>query len=220
MKLKKGSKTAIIGESGSGKTTITKLLMRFYEPEKGSININGINIGNYSLSSLRGKIAYVSQDTFFFSDNIYENLRMGKEDISDEEIVKMCKYCYADEFIEKLPFGYYTVLEENASNLSNGQKQRLAIARALLKKPDILILDEATSNLDSLTEHSISKTINEISSNITCIIIAHRLYTIKNSDYIYVLKNGKIAEEGTHNMLMEQEGLYSAFWKENELGIE
>lgn len=146
-----------------------------------------------------------------FSDTIYNNLRIGNEDITDEEIEKVCQQCGIDKFIGSLPMGYETVLEENGKNLSCGQKQRLAIARALLRKPDVLIMDEATSNLDVVTEKSIQTMIDELSADMTCIIIAHRLNTIKKCDYIYVMDNGHVAEEGTHKELLDKNGIYYTF---------
>lgn len=211
VKFKKGQKIAIVGESGCGKTTIIKLLMAFYMPESGSITINDKNISDYSPKTIREKVSYISQDIFLFSDTIYNNLRMGKENITNEEIEKVCELCLADEFIKSLPMGYETVLEENGNNLSGGQKQRLAIARALLRNPEILIMDEATSNLDTITEKSIKAAIDNFSSNIICIIIAHRLNTIKNCDYIYVMNKGYVIEEGTHEQLLTQNGLYQSF---------
>lgn len=205
---KNGSKTAIVGESGCGKTTLAKLLMQFYNPEKGSITVGGKNLADFSPESVRNRISYISQDIFLFSDTILNNLRIGSSDITDEEIVEMCKKCGANEFIENLPMGYQTVLEENGNNLSGGQKQRLAIVRALLKKPDILIMDEATSNLDTVTEQSIKNLIDSLSEQITCIIIAHRLTTIKSCDYIYVMDKGTVAEEGTHIELLKKNGIY------------
>lgn len=172
-------------------------------------NIKDINIG-----SLRDKIAYISQDIFLFSGTIRENLMLGNEDATLDEIIEACKLSKANEFIEKMPLRYETLLEENGANLSGGQKQRLAIARALLKKPDILIMDEATSNLDSITEKAIEKTINELSNNITTIIIAHRLSTIMRCDRIYVMENGEIIEQGSHTELMNDKKNYYNLWKE------
>lgn len=146
-----------------------------------------------------------------FSDTIYNNLRLGDENISDERIKEVCKLCQADSFIENLPMQYNTILEENGTNLSGGQKQRLAIARALLRNPDILIMDEATSNLDSITESGISKTLEQLGTNITCITIAHRLKSICNCDYIYVMDKGKIVEQGTHEELIKTAGLYAQY---------
>ncbi|MDO5558622.1 MAG: peptidase domain-containing ABC transporter [Oscillospiraceae bacterium] len=208
---RKGSKTAIVGESGCGKTTAMKLLMSFYEPEKGSVLIGGKDISNYSSSVIRKKVAYISQSIFLFSDTIYNNLRMGNQNIDNEQIENICRLCLADEFINKLPMGYETVIEENGNNLSGGQRQRLAIARALLRDPDILIMDEATSNLDTISEKSIKETIDNLSSEKTCIIIAHRLNTIKNCDYIYVIENGHVAESGTHQELVDNGGLYLSY---------
>lgn len=213
MIFKSGTKTAIVGESGSGKTTISKLIMAFYKQEKGTLTINNVPIENYSPYSLRNKIAYISQNTFLFADTIYNNLRMGNEDITDEMIESMCKKCMADEFICKLPLGYNTKIEENGNNLSGGQKQRLAIVRALLRNPDILIMDEATSNIDNISERRIKQTIDNITSEITCIIIAHRLKTIKNCDKIYVLKNGEVIEQGTHEELLLLNGEYAKNWE-------
>jgi ATP-binding cassette subfamily B protein len=175
----------------------------------GDYNIKDINIG-----SLRDKIAYISQDIFLFSGTIRENLMLGNEDATLDEIIEACKLSKANEFIEKMPLRYETLLEENGANLSGGQKQRLAIARALLKKPDILIMDEATSNLDSITEKAIEKTINELSNNITTIIIAHRLSTIMRCDRIYVMENGEIIEQGSHTELMNDKKNYYNLWKE------
>lgn len=212
--IKSGEKIALVGESGSGKTTLVKLLMNFYEFEKGEIMFGDYNIKDINIESLRDKIAYISQDIFLFSGSIRENLMLGNEDATLDEIIEACKLSKANEFIEKMPLRYETLLEENGANLSGGQKQRLAIARALLKKPDILIMDEATSNLDSITEKAIEKTINELSNNITTIIIAHRLSTIMRCDRIYVMENGEIIEQGSHTELMNDKKNYYNLWKE------
>ena len=214
MSILPGEKIALVGESGSGKTTLVKLLMHFYDWEKGEIYFGNYNIKDISIDTLRDKIAYISQEVFLFSGTIKENLTFSNEDIPFEEIVEVCKQSKADEFIEKLPMRYDTMLEENGANLSGGQKQRLAIARALLKKPDILIMDEATSNLDTITEKAIEKTIKNLSNNVTTIIIAHRLSTIMNCDKIYVLDNGKIIESGSHIELMSSGQKYYDLWKE------
>lgn len=207
-----GKKIALVGESGCGKTTLAKLLMAFYQPEQGEITIGGKNIADCSPESIRKSIAYISQDIFLFSDTIYNNLRMGDESISNERIQEVCKLCQADQFIENLPMKYETMLDENGSNLSGGQKQRLAIARAMLRNPHILIMDEATSNLDTITEEGIKKTMDQICGNMTCIIIAHRLKTIRNCDYIYVMDKGNIVEKGTHEELIHKKGIYSKYW--------
>lgn len=208
MDFPKGKKIAIVGESGCGKTTLAKLLLSFYQPECGKVMINGKNLSEYPIASVRKHIAYIPQDIFVFADTIYNNLKFGNEYVTDEEVKAACKLCCADEFIEKLPMKYDTMIEENGNNLSGGQKQRLAIARALLRKPDILIMDEATSNLDTITEESIKRTIQNLCDTMTCIIIAHRINTIKNCDYIYVMDKGRIIEQGTHQSLLEEDGVY------------
>lgn len=204
MRFERGKKTAIIGESGCGKTTVAKLIMAFYAPEKGAVIINDDDIIKYAPSSVRKKIAYVSQNTFLFSDTIYNNLRMGDMSITEEQIEQMCRLCYADEFIRSFPLGYSTVLEENGNNLSNGQKQRISIARALLRKPDVIIFDEATSNLDAATEKCVKEVIDMYSSDRICIIIAHWLNTIQDCDNIYFMKDGNVFDEGRHADLMER----------------
>lgn len=206
--VKHGEKIAFVGESGSGKTTIAKLLLNLYIPEKGEILINGHNIKDIQIEKLREKIAYVPQETFLFSGTIMENLQLGFGNATQEEIIEAAKMAQAHDFINDLPLRYETMLDENGSNLSGGQRQRLAITRAILKKPDILILDEATSNLDSITERAIEKTINEYSRGVTTFIIAHRLSTIKRCDRIYVTDKGKITEFGTHKELLELHGYY------------
>lgn len=208
MEFKRGKKIAIVGKSGCGKTTLAKLLLSFYQPEDGDIIINGKSLSEYSISSIRRHIAYISQDIFFFSDTIYNNLRLGNEGITEEEIRDVCDRCGIRSFIESLPLGYNTVLEENGNNLSGGQKQRLAIARALLRKPDVLIMDEATSSLDTINEQTIREMLEQFSEMMTCIIIAHRMDTIRNCDYIYVMDNGVVIEQGTHTSLLNQDGVY------------
>ena len=214
MTINAGEKIALVGESGSGKTTLSKLLMSFYPWEKGNIFIGNYNLKDIDLEALRNRIACISQNVFLFNGTIRENLALSKEDATIEEIVEVCRLCKADEFIERLPLKYETVLEENGANLSGGQKQRLAIARALLKKPDILIMDEATSNLDSVTEKAIEKTISELSKNITTIIIAHRLSTIMRCDRIFVMEKGSIIEDGTHSELLSRRGRYYDLWRD------
>jgi ATP-binding cassette subfamily B protein len=212
--IEQGEKIALVGESGSGKTTLIKLIMHFYPYEKGEILINGNNIKDIQLDTLRQKIAYIPQDTFFFSGTICENLCLGIDPETDlEQIVNACKMAKAHDFINELPLRYHTMLEENASNLSGGQKQRLAIARAILKNPDILIMDEATSNLDSTTEKAISETINDF-EGITTIIIAHRLSTIMRCDRIFVMEKGEVVEFGSHQELMKIRGKYFDLWKD------
>lgn len=218
--IKKGQKIAFVGESGSGKTTLSKLLLNLYTPESGDILINGNNIKDIQLEALRDRIAYIPQETFLFSGSILENLALGLDTYTLEDIYKASKMAQAHDFINELPLRYETRLEENGSNLSGGQRQRLAIARAMLKNPDILILDEATSNLDSITEKALDRTIHEFAKDITTIFIAHRLSTIKDSDMIYVFEKGKIIERGTHEELIKLGGKYSKLSKQQSLELE
>lgn len=212
MHIKYGERIALVGESGSGKTTLVKLLLNLYCPEEGDVLINSNNIKDINLESLRDKIAYIPQETFLFSGSIMDNLTLGLDEITPEEIIEACKKAQAHDFINELPLRYETRLEENGTNLSGGQRQRLAIARAILRKPDILILDEATSNLDSITERAIEATIEEYSKEMTTIIIAHRLSTIKRCNMIYVMEMGKIIEAGSHEELIGFEGQYAKLW--------
>jgi ABC-type bacteriocin transporter len=214
-----GEKIAFVGESGSGKTTLIKLLMNFYGAEKGEILFNENNIKDIHMGDLRDKIAYLPQDNFFFSGTIRDNLCLGIDEHTElEKIVEAAKIAKAHEFINELPLRYNTMLEENASNLSGGQKQRLAIARAILKNPDVLIMDEATSNLDSTTEKAISDTINDF-EGITTIIIAHRLSTIMRCNRIFVMDKGEIIETGSHQELMNRRGKYYELWKDQLPGL-
>ena len=210
--IRQGQNVALVGESGCGKTTIAKLLMSFYTPENGEIKINGNNLADMSPKKVRDRISYVPQSSFFFTDTIKNNLKFGNENATDEEIKELCIKCSADKFIMETPNGYDTVLEENATNLSSGQKQRLALVRALLKKPEILIIDEATGNLDTITENNIINTIDEATQGITCLLIAHRLNTIRNCDNIFVMSNGNIVEQGTHEELMNLNGMYRQYY--------
>ena len=214
MTIKPGERIALVGESGCGKTTLVKLLLNFYNIEKGQILIDGNNILDIKKECLRERIAYVPQETFLFSGTILENLSLGLENENMEEIVEAAKMARAHDFINELPLRYNTNLEENGANLSGGQRQRLAITRAILKKPDILILDEATSNLDSITEAAIENTINTFSKGMTTIIIAHRLSTIKRCDRIYVMDKGEIIEQGNHEELIHSGGRYQKLWQE------
>lgn len=214
MNIKKGEKIALVGESGSGKTTLAKLLMNFYQCEKGEILINTYNIKDINIEALRDKIAYISQETFLFNGTIKENLSLGNPYITYEQIIEACRKAQIHDFINSLPLRYNTLVEENGSNFSGGQKQRLSIARAILKKPEILIMDEATSSLDSITERAIENTMNEFSEGITTIIIAHRLSTIRRCNTIYVLDKGEIIEAGSHDKLINIKGRYYNLWKD------
>ncbi|WP_418223484.1 ABC transporter ATP-binding protein [Clostridium isatidis] len=212
IKAEKGQTIAIVGPTGSGKTTIINLLNRFYDVDAGSIIIDEENIKNYSLKSLRKSIAIVLQDTFLFEDTVRENIRYGRLDASDEEVEKAAKLANAHHFIKQLPKGYDTVLRDNGSNLSQGQRQLLAIARAMISNCSILVLDEATSSIDTRTEIQLQEALKKLMENKTTFIIAHRLSTIKNADKIIAIKDGRIIEEGTHDELMKQKGFYSELY--------
>ena len=212
-KFSKGEKIAIVGESGSGKTSLAKLMMRFYSPEQGGVFVDGINVEEISMETLRKKIAYVSQNTFLFADTLKNNLLLGNREQPESEIEKACKMSCVEEFAQELPMGYDTPIDENGMNLSGGQRQRIAIARALLRKPELLILDEATSNLDTMTECRIRDAIWNQKNDMTCLMIAHRLSTIRDCDRIYVMDKGEIVEQGTHEELIRQNGLYAKLWK-------
>lgn len=206
--IKQGEKIAITGESGCGKTTIAKLLMKIYSPESGNISIGNFDIEEISCRTLRRCAVYIPQDTFLFSDTIRNNLTLGNENISSGEIDIVCRISMVYDFIDKLPYGLDTMLDEGGKNLSGGQRQRLAIARALLRKPDILIMDEATGQLDGKTELAIHNAILKECHGMTCIIIAHRLTTLERCDKIAVIDDGKVCEYGTHKELMNLKGKY------------
>lgn len=212
--IKSGERIALVGESGSGKTTLIKLLLNFYQAEKGELLINNYNIKDINIETLRDKIAYISQDIFLFKGTIKENLEFGNDGLSFEDIVEACKKAKIHDYINGLELRYDSLVEEGGSNFSGGQKQRLAIARAILRNPDILIMDEATSSLDSITEKAIEKTMYEFSSNTTTIMIAHRLSTIMRCDKIYVMDRGKIIEGGSHSELINLKGFYYNLWKD------
>tara|TARA_B100000963_G_scaffold193849_1_gene168684 strand:+ start:2054 stop:3796 length:1743 start_codon:yes stop_codon:yes gene_type:complete len=201
--IKGNTMTAFVGHSGAGKSTIINLLPRFYDPQEGSIEIDDQNINNVSLRSLRKKLSMVSQDVILFDDTVRNNIAYAKNYATEAEVIKACKFAAADEFIKKLPKGYDTMIGENGVRLSGGQKQRISIARAILKESPIILLDEATSSLDSESEKIVQDAINNLTKNKTTLVIAHRLSTIHNADKIFVLKNGKMMNSGNHEFLMK-----------------
>ena len=211
--IKGGSITAFVGHSGAGKSTIISLLPRFYDPQKGEILIDGQNIREISLKSLRKNISLVSQDVILFDDTIRENIAFAKPDASDDEIIEACQFAAADEFIKKLPYSYETMIGENGVRLSGGQKQRISIARAILKKSAIILLDEATSSLDADSEEIVQNAITNLTKNKTTLVIAHRLSTIHNADQIYVLKMGKIIDKGNHAELISNCDEYKSLYQ-------
>ena len=211
-----GETLAIVGPSGAGKSTIARLLFRFYDPQSGSVQINGQNIAAVTQSSLRAAIGIVPQDTVLFNDDIRYNIAYGKAGASEAEIVAAAKGASIDRFISALPQGYKTPVGERGLKLSGGEKQRVAIARTLLKNPPILILDEATSALDSRTEEAIQDTLNAIAERRTTIIIAHRLSTITHADNIIVLDKGRVVEQGNHRSLLKRKGLYAGLWERQQ----
>ncbi len=219
LSVKKGQRIAIVGATGSGKTTVVNLLTRFYELDGGKIYVDNMDITELPKKTLRDSIAIVLQDTVLFADTIRANIRYGNPDATDEEIRFAAKTAKADTFIERLPDGYDTVLTEGGSNLSQGQRQLLAIARAVIANPQILILDEATSNVDTRTEMHIQQAMLALMKNRTSLIIAHRLSTIRDADKIVVLKGGVIVEEGNHEELLEKNGEYAKLYQNQFAGI-
>lgn len=217
--VKPGKMLALVGATGVGKTTIVSLLERFYDPQSGKITIDGHDIRHATLSSLRKNISIVLQDVFLFNGTVYENIAYGAENATEEEVYAAAKTACADEFIREMPDGYMTKIGERGVRLSGGQKQRIAIARAVLRKTPILVLDEATSAVDNETEAQIQKAIENLSGSHTLIVIAHRLTTIMKADDIIVLRDGKIAEEGTHDELMKKGGIYCGMCSVNQAKV-
>jgi len=208
-----GKMTALVGLSGAGKSTILNLIPRFYDPNSGKIFIDNQSIHEVNIYSLRKNISLVSQETTLFDDTVRNNIAYAKLDASNEEIILAAKNSHADEFIQKLPNGYETIIGENGVRLSGGEKQRLSIARAMLKKSSIILLDEATSSLDSDTEEKIQNAISLLTKNKTTVVIAHRLSTILNANMIYVVKEGKIITSGKHEDLLSSSKAYKNFYE-------
>lgn len=218
LKIKSGEKIAFVGPSGGGKTTLCNLIPRFYDVTEGEIFLDGKNVKEYTLKSLRDSIGMVQQDVYLFSGTVYENISYGKPGASLEEVIEAAKKAGADEFIRELKDGYDTYVGERGVKLSGGQKQRISIARVFLKNPPIIILDEATSALDNESEFAVAKSLAKLSEGRTTVTIAHRLSTIRKSDRIMVLGDEGIMEEGSHEELLQKKGIYYRFYEmANEL---
>ena len=210
--VKQGQKVAIVGPTGAGKTTIVKLLMRFYDVNSGAIKVDGHNIKDFDRNDLRSMFGMVLQDTWLYSDTVRENIRYGKLDATDEQVEDAAIAAHVDHFIRTLPDGYDMIINEESDNISGGQKQLLTIARVILNDPQILILDEATSSVDTRTEILIQKAMDHLMEGRTSFIIAHRLSTIRNADLILVMKDGDIVEQGNHEELLKKNGFYASLY--------
>jgi len=216
--VKSGQKVAIVGPTGAGKTTLVNLLMRFYEIQGGSIKVDGIDIRDIKKYNLRKHFGMVLQDTWLFSGTIKDNIAYGRENATDEDVINAAKAAHVHHFITALPDGYNTLIGEDSSNISQGQRQLLTIARAFLADPDILILDEATSNVDTLTEIYIQRAMDALMKGRTSFIVAHRLSTIRDADMILVMNEGRIVEIGKHEELLERNGFYADMYKSQFAG--
>ena len=215
---KPGQKIAFVGSTGAGKTTITNLINRFYDIQDGKIRYDGININKIKKADLRRSLGIVLQDTHLFTDTVMNNIRFGRLDATEEEVIAAARLANADTFIRQLPDGYQTVLTGDGANLSQGQRQLLSIARAAVADPPVLILDEATSSIDTRTEKIVQEGMDKLMKGRTTFVIAHRLSTVRNSDCIMVLEQGRIIERGTHEDLIEQKGRYYQLYTGNAIG--
>ena len=207
-----GETVGIVGSTGAGKTTLVKLLLRFYDVQQGCIRLDGHDLRDLRLKDLRRAIGFVSQDVYLFHGTVRENIAYGTFDATDEQIVEAAKIAEAHDFIMSLPQGYDTIVGERGQKLSGGQRQRVSIARAVLKDPPVLILDEATSSVDNETEALIQRSLEKIAVGRTTIVIAHRLSTVRNADRIFVLERGQLVEHGRHDELVASGGIYARLW--------
>jgi ATP-binding cassette subfamily B protein len=208
-----GATVAIVGESGCGKSTLLKLLTRFYDPLEGQVLIDGVDLRDFDLDSLRRQIGVVSQEPFIFNATLRENIAVGDPDADLNDIIAAARAAGLDEFINRLPERFDTMLGERGANLSGGERQRLAIARALLRKPALLVFDEATSHLDTATERAIQENLRSVFADRSVLLVAHRLSTIRDADLIYVMHGGRIVEQGDHETLMAAGGRYAELWR-------
>ena len=203
--------TAIVGPSGGGKSTLCNLIARFWDVDSGEVTLGGVNVKEYSMNSLMNNFAFVFQSVYLFADTIENNIKFGRQDASHEEVVEAAKKACCHEFISKLPNGYNTVIGEGGATLSGGEKQRISIARAIMKDAPIIILDEATANVDPENEKELVEAVDTLTKEKTIIMIAHRLKTVRHADQIVVVEKGQIVQKGTHEQLMKQEGIYKRF---------